>query len=80
MNEYPFYPTEGFTQSPSGIDCENLQILGFEKAEDSETAKKHFLKNNSWILDYGFAENKILSKRLFLEAPCENSHSNFENE
>ena len=64
MNEYMLYTFEGFTQSPNKTDCENLQILGFEKAENLEIAKSHLLANNEWILKYGFNTEKILSKKI----------------
>lgn len=67
MNEYMFYTFEGFTQSQNKTDCENLQILGFEKAENLEIAKSHLLANNEWILKYGFDKKKILSKRILTE-------------
>lgn len=64
MNEYMFYTAEGFSQSPNETDCENLQILGFEKAESPEIAKEQLLENNDWILQYGFNTDKILSKKI----------------
>ncbi len=67
MNEYMFYTFEGFTQSPNKTECENLQILGFEKAENLQTAKKQLLANNDWILKYGFDIEKIFSKKIFKE-------------
>lgn len=67
MNEYMFYTFEGFTQSPNKTDCENLQILGFEKAENLEIAKKCLLANNDWISKHGFDKKKILSKRILTE-------------
>lgn len=67
MNEYVFYTFEGFTQSPNKTDCENLQILGFEKAENLEVAKEHLLVNNDWISRYGFDTEKILSKKILTE-------------
>lgn len=67
MNEYMFYTFEGFTQSPNKTDCENLQILGFEKAENLEVAKEHLLVNNDWISKYGFDTEKILSKKILTE-------------
>lgn len=67
MNEYMFYTFEGFTQSPNKTDCENLQILGFEKAENLKIAKKCLLVNNDWILKYGFDTEKILSKKILTE-------------
>lgn len=67
MNEYMFYTFEGFTQSPDKNNCENLQILGFEKAENLEIAKKCLLANNDWISKHGFDKKKILSKRILTE-------------
>lgn len=67
MNEYMFYTFEGFTQSPNKTDCENLQIVGFEKAENLEIAKKCLLANNDWISKHGFDTEKILSKRILTE-------------
>ena len=67
MNEYMFYTFEGFTQSPNKTDCENLQILGFETAENLEVAKEHLLVNNDWISKYGFDTEKILSKKILTE-------------
>lgn len=67
MNEYMFYTAEGFSQSPNETDCENLQILGFEKAESLESAKEQLLKNNGWILKYGFNAEEILSKKILTE-------------
>ena len=68
MNEYMFYTFEGFTQSPNKTDCENLQILGFEKAENLEAAKEHLLANNDWILKHGFDTEKILSKKIVIQS------------
>lgn len=67
MNEYMFYTFEGFTQSPDKNNCENLQILGFEKAENLEAAKEHLLANNDWISKLGFNTEKILSKKILTE-------------
>lgn len=67
MNEYMFYTFEGFTQSPNKTDCENLQILDFEKAENLEAAKEHLLANNDWISKYGFNTEEILSKKILTE-------------
>lgn len=67
MNEYMFYTFEGFTQSPDKNNCDNLQILGFEKAENLEIAKKCLLANNDWISKHGFDTEKILSKKILTE-------------
>ena len=65
MNEYMFYTFEGFTQSPDKNNCENLQILGFEKAENLEIAKKCLLANNDWISKHGFDKKKNPFKENF---------------
>lgn len=67
MNEYMFYTFEGFTQSPDKNNCENLQILGFEKAENLEITKKCLLANNDWISKHSFDTEKILSKKILTE-------------
>lgn len=67
MNEYIFYTKEGFTQSPNGEDVENLQILGFEKAENKENAYYALIKNNMWIKECRFDIQKIESKQVLYE-------------
>lgn len=64
MNEYIFYTSEGFTQSPNGTDCENMQILGFEKGKNLEEAKSNLLKSNPWILGYGFSTDEIKANKI----------------
>lgn len=65
MNEYMFYTFEGFTQSPKGIDVENLQILGFEKGSSPDKALKNLLINNSSIRESCFNIEHILFKQIF---------------
>lgn len=64
MNNYMFYTSEGNTLSPNGDDIENLQILGFEEASDSNKALKLLLKNNSWIIETGFSISEIQTKQI----------------
>ncbi len=72
MNEYIFYTSEGFTQSPDGTACENMQILGFEKGRTFEEAKSNLLKNNPWILEYGFSEDEIKTNHIIDKPTIEN--------
>lgn len=44
-----------------------MQIVGFEKVENLEIAKKCLLANNDWISKHGFDTEKILSKRILTE-------------
>lgn len=71
MNEYIFFSSEGFTQSPNETDCENMQILGFEKGKNLEEAKSNLLKNNQWILEYGFSIDDIKTKQLIDKSTVE---------
>lgn len=59
MKEYVFYTHEGFTQSPTNIDVENLQILGFANGENYKIALNELLRQNPWILEYGFDPFRI---------------------
>lgn len=72
MNEYIFYTSEGFTKSPNETDCENMQILGFEKGENLEEAKSNLLKNNQWILKYGFSKDEIKANQFIDKSTVEN--------
>lgn len=67
MNEYVFYTFEGFTRSPSGEDCENIQLLGFECGKDAEEAKKRLVETEEWIEGLGFDAEEIKSKQLLTE-------------
>ena len=64
MNNYMFYTFEGFTQSPTGMEVENLQILGFESANTKDVALNNLIKNNKWIAEAGFCLERILYKQL----------------
>lgn len=65
MNRYVFYTEEGYTVSPSGEDVENFQILGFEDGNSLKEAFKTLLDYNTWILESGFSEEKILAKQVY---------------
>ena len=54
MIEYLFYTDEGSTQSPTGKEVENLQILGVSIGKNYQMAFKSLFKDNKWIVDSGF--------------------------
>ena len=64
MKSFIFYTGEGVTLSPNNSICENFQILGFEKGISKEVALEAFLKNNSWIDEYGFSKDEIIHKEI----------------
>lgn len=66
MNEYIFYTAEGFTQAPNGEDVENLQILGFAKANNENKAFISLLQENSWIKKNEFSLQNIVCKQLLI--------------
>ena len=65
MKEYVFYTYEGRTESPTGQEVENLQILGFDCGKNEQEAKNRFLNENKWIIESGFDKCKIKSKQVF---------------
>lgn len=67
MNRYVFYTFEGFTESPTNKECENIQILGFENGKNQSEAKNNLIKENKWIEQKGFDITKILSKQLLTD-------------
>ena len=66
MKEFVFYTFEGYTESPIGHPVENLQILGFESAENENEAFNILINNNQWIAENGFSKNKIICRQLIL--------------
>ena len=64
MNEYVLYTFEGFTQSPSGKDCENIHLLGFECGKDVEDAIKMLAETEKWIEELDFDVEEIKGKQL----------------
>ena len=63
MKSFVFYTTEGYTESPSGEQVENYQILGFEKGNTQEEALQNLLKND-WIERLGFKRTEIIAQQL----------------
>lgn len=64
MNEYIIYTTEGFTQDPNGNDIGNCQMLGIAKGKDKVEAKDNLLRDNSWIMEAGFAPADFIVRQL----------------
>ena len=64
MKEFVFYTPDGYTQSPCGSDVENFQILGFAKGETAKSALNNLIKQNDWIINYGFNISKIVGVQI----------------
>ena len=63
MKSFVFYTAEGYTESPSGEQVENYQIIGFEKGNTQEEALQKLLKNG-WIERGGFKRTEIIAQQL----------------
>ena len=59
MNAYVFYTFEGYTESPTGKECENIQLLGFEYGHNKKEAKKQLVETRKWIEDLDFDLEEI---------------------
>ncbi|MBR6566067.1 MAG: hypothetical protein IKK79_04575 [Spirochaetaceae bacterium] len=67
MNRYVFYTFEGFTESPTNAECDNIQILGFEEGINLNEAKNTLITENAWIQKYGFNIHEIYAKQLLTD-------------
>ncbi|MBQ3671461.1 MAG: hypothetical protein II921_08295 [Treponema sp.] len=67
MNGYVFYTFEGHTESPTGKECENIQLLGFEYGQDKKEAKKKLIETREWIEELDFDIEEIEAKQLLTE-------------
>lgn len=67
MNKYIFYTLEGFTQSPTNEDCNNIQILGFENGNNQSEAMNNLITENKWIEKLGFDITEIQVKQLLTD-------------
>ena len=67
MNEYVFYTFEGYTESPSNKECENIQLLGFECGKDKVDAKQKLVETRGWLKKLDFDVNEIESRQLLTE-------------
>ena len=61
MRTFIFYTSEGITYSPTGVLCENYQILGFASGHSQKEACDNFLVNYSWLSEYGFSFENIVT-------------------
>ena len=64
MHEYIFYTLEGFTESPTGEEVENCQVLGHAIGADAKEAKANLLENNPWIKEKGFDVYEIIAREV----------------
>ena len=46
MKNFVFYTAEGYTESPTGVQVENYQILGFQSGNTQDEALQKLLKND----------------------------------
>jgi len=67
MKKYVFYTFEGFTESPTGKECENIQLLGFEEGKNQKDAEKNLIAENKWIKELDFDVDEIKSKQLLTD-------------
>lgn len=61
---FMFYTPDGYCTAPSGAEIDNLQILGFVKAKDIDTAFKILYLENSWIVPFGYKIDNISWKEV----------------
>lgn len=55
MKKYIFVTKEGYTESPTNKEINNLQVIGIvENVDNEDEALKKLLKENTWIWDSGF--------------------------
>lgn len=64
MKTFVFYTDEGITYSPTDVQCENYQILGFESGKSQNEAFETFLINNPWVLEYAFSPEMIITRQV----------------
>lgn len=65
MNEYIFYTTEGYCESPNkSCKVENCQLLAYAKGINVAEAQENMLKDNPWIIEYGYNINNIIHKQV----------------
>ena len=59
--DYIVYTTEGFTQSPTGVDVENCQIIDFIYDDNSvkEEVIYEYLQSDDFCLKSGFNKDKL---------------------
>lgn len=68
MRKFIFLTEEGFTQTPSSEDIENLQVLGIADGKDEKDALTNLLKDNEHLLNLDYEEVvalEILDGKLY---------------
>lgn len=61
---YIFYTDEGYCESPTGNQIENLQVLGFSDGEGTERAYESLLSENQWIKDEQYNEYAVTGRAI----------------
>ena len=64
MKKFILYTIEGYTESPTGKNVENCQVIGFSEGINERQAIEQFLTENIWVKESGFDEGKIMLKQL----------------
>lgn len=64
MNKYIIYTTEGYCEGPNGNEVCNCQLLGRVMATDEDEAVKYFLRDNQWVLEYGYSPDEFCIAQL----------------
>jgi len=69
MKHYIFLTTEGWTFAPCDAEeaepsVENCQMLGRAWGKNQKEAKANLLKENSWIVEFGFDPYEIIGYEL----------------
>lgn len=54
MKSYIFVTGEGNTETPSGEEIDNIQVLGFEIGKNEDEAYKNFLEEYKYLLETSF--------------------------
>jgi len=70
MRKFIFLTPEGSTQTPTGDDIENLQVLGIAEGVDEKVAFRKLAKENDFLFNAGYDD--ILGMELKSE-----KHYNF---
>ena len=56
MKTFIFYTRDGFTQDINNKEIENMQVLGFSRGIDKNSAYKDFIKNFDKNNEYCYKE------------------------
>lgn len=64
QNNYLFYTTEGYTQSPDMREIENCQVLGRAQGATKYIALQNLLAANPWIMEHQYSVNAIVACQI----------------